>query len=252
VIDIAGLAIHPGLLALVVAAAFAGGFMRGFVGFGGALVLVPALSLALGPKAAVAISSLVGIPSAVQLMPEAVRYADRRLVLPAGLVMLAMAPAGVLILTTVAPRIMTGVIGLVVVAMAVATRYGLTPRFAAPAWVPYLAGGFSGLLQGAAGIGGPPVVAVAMARGGAPRQQRANVLGLMAAVSITGVAANWAFGLFSLDILGLSALLAPIYLGSTWAGSRFFDKGGQRHFRSAALGLLIAIGLAAVAGAVGG
>ncbi|MDX2155576.1 MAG: sulfite exporter TauE/SafE family protein [Hyphomicrobiaceae bacterium] len=251
-IEIAGLAIHAGWLALVVVAACVGGFMRGFVGFGGALVLVPALSLALGPKMAVAIAGLVGLPPVLQLMPEAVRHGDRKLVAPATVTVAVGAPIGSLLLTVVDPRLMTGVIGIVVVLMALATRYGLSPRMAAPVWVPYLAGGIGGMLQGAAGIGGPPVVAVAMARGGEPRRQRASVLGLMAAISLLGAVSQWSFGLFTPQTLGLSLLLAPVYLGATWTGSRFFARGGQRHFRSAALALLIGIGCAAIVGALRG
>jgi uncharacterized protein len=252
VIELAGFSISAGWAALVVAAALVGGFMRGFVGFGGALVLVPVLSLALGPKAAVPIAALVGLPPVIQLMPEAVRYGDRSLVLPAALTIALGAPLGSLILISVDPRLMTGVIGLVVVAMALATRYGVSPRLAAPSWVPLVAGGLGGMLQGAAGIGGPPVVAVAMARGGDPRRQRASVLGLMAAIALIGGVTHGSFGLFTRDALIGALVLAPLYLGATWAGSQFFSRGGQRHFRSAALALLIAIGLTAIVTAIRG
>jgi uncharacterized membrane protein YfcA len=251
-IEIAGYSVSLGAAALVIGAAFVGGFMRGFVGFGGALVLVPALSLALGPKAAVAVAGLVGLPSAIQLMPEAVRYGDRALVLPAALTIAIGAPLGLLILISAHPQLMTAFIGLVVVLMALATHFGISPRLAKPAWVPLLAGGIAGILQGAAGIGGPPVVAVAMARGGAPRQQRANVLGLMAAIALIGAFSQWWFGLFTRDAVVAALVLAPLYLGASWAGSRFFSAGGQRHFRSAALALLIAIGLSAIVGALRG
>ncbi len=250
--ELLGAGLDPGWVVLVIGAAVLGGFMRGFVGFGGALALVPVLSLVLGPKTAVAVASLVGLPSVVQLLPEAVRAADRKLVLPAGVAIMIGAPLGSLILTSVNPRLMTAGIGIAVMAMALATWYGVTPRVAAKPWVPILAGLVSGMLQGAAGVGGPPSVAVAVARGGETRQQRANVLGLVGFIAVSGAVSHLSFGIFTKQALVLALVLIPLFLGSTWAGSRFFSTGGQRHFRSSALLLLLGIGLAAVIGALRG
>lgn len=235
---------------LVIAATLVGGFMRGFVGFGGALALVPVLSLAIGPKVAVAVASLVGLPSVFQLLPEAVRSADRRFVVPAGLAILAGAPVGSLILTTVNPHFMTGAIGAAVVAMALASWFGVAAHLARRTWVPLVAGWVSGMLQGAAGVGGPPSVAVAMARGGETRQQRGNVLGVVGVIALSGAASHLSFGLFTRQALLIALFLAPMFLGSTWAGSRFFSSSGQRHFRLSALVLLLAIGAATVAAAL--
>ncbi len=239
-------------LALVACAAVLGGFMRGFVGFGGALALVPVLALALGPKLAVAVASIVGLPSVLQLLPEAVRHAERKLVLPAAVATLAGAPLGSLLLVSVEPRMMTGAIGVMVIAMALATWRPWPSAFVRRAWVPIAAGAISGMLQGAAGVGGPPSVAVALARGGSPSQQRGNVLGLLTTIATGGAISHWWFGLFTQQAAVMAAFLLPLFFGATWAGSRFFAMGGQRHFRVAALGILLVIGVATVAVAVRG
>jgi uncharacterized membrane protein YfcA len=251
-IDALGLSMGVGWAVLALGAVILGGFMRGFVGFGGALALVPVLSLTLGPRTAVAIAGLIGVPTIFQLLPEALRNAERRFVLPAGIAIAVGAPLGSLILTTVSPRVMTAAIGGSVMATAIATWLGIAPALARRQWVPLLAGFISGMLQGAAGVGGPPSVAVAMARGGEPRQQRANVLGLVTFISGLGAVSHWYFGLFTPQVIGLALLLLPTYLGATWLGSRFFARGGQRHFRSTALLLLLGIGFAAVVGAIRG
>ena len=239
-------------LALVAGAAILGGFMRGFVGFGGALALVPVLALALGPKLAVAVASIVGLPSVFQLLPEAIRQAERKLVLPAAVATLAGAPLGSLVLVSVEPRLMTASIGVLVIAMALATWRPWPAAFARRAWVPIAAGAVSGMLQGAAGVGGPPSVAVALARGGEPRQQRGNVLGLLTTIATGGAISHWWFGLFTQQAAVLAAFLLPLFFGATWAGSRFFAMGGQRHFRVAALGVLLVIGVATVAASMRG
>lgn len=247
-----GVTIDPVWAALVVGASLLGGFMRGFVGFGGALALVPVLSLAMGPKPAVAVASLVGLPSVLQLLPEAIRDSDRKLVGPAAIAIMTGAPLGSLILTTVEPRIMTAAIGVAVILMALANWYGVSPRVAGRVWAPAVAGLISGMLQGSAGMGGPPSVAVVLARGGEPRQQRANVLGVVAVIAVSGAVSHLSFGLFTRQALMLAIVLLPLFLGSTWLGSRFFALGGQRHFRSTAILLLLGIGLAAVVGSFRG
>ncbi len=240
------------MLALVATTAIIGGFLRGFVGFGGALALVPALSLALGPKLAVAVASLVGLPAVIQLLPAALRDADRSRVGPIAVAILIGAPLGSLILTSLSPRVMTGAIGVLVMLMALATWRAPSPSFASRRSVWIAAGLLSGLLQGAAGIGGPPSVAVIMAQGGDPRRLRANVLAATAAIALCGAVSHWWFGLFTPAAAWFSLLLLPLFVGSTWIGSRFFDRGGQRHFRAAALGLLVLIGTATLLAALRG
>lgn len=251
-IEIGGLSLAPGMALLVASAAIVGGFLRGFVGFGGALALVPALALALGPRVAVAVASVVGLPAVLQFLPEAVRHADRRRVVPIAVAIMAGAPLGSLILTTVSPRIMTGVIGVVVMLMALATWRTPGRHLAQSLWVNLIAGGLSGLLQGAAGIGGPPSVAVLMAQGGEPRRVRADVLAVTAMIAVCGAISHWWFGLFSAQVGIIALFILPLFVGFTWVGSRFFDSGGARHFRASALGVLLVIGVVTVIAALRG
>ena len=63
------------IAAVIVAVA---GIVRGFSGFGSALVMSPALSLLFGPPAAIATMTLMEVPTLVQLLPDAWRHGDRR------------------------------------------------------------------------------------------------------------------------------------------------------------------------------
>ena len=58
------------------------------------------------------------------------------------------------------------------------------------------AGLAGGLVQGAAGVGGPPVVAVTLSRPGDAAQQRANVLALMTASRYRRLLPLLYYGLF--------------------------------------------------------
>jgi uncharacterized membrane protein YfcA len=231
-------------LLAVVAAVLIGGFMRGFVGFGGALVTVPVLSVVWGPQAAVAITSVMGIPSLFQLLPEAVRYSERPIVIPVALTTLLTAPIGSWVLVSVDPRLMSVVISGLVIAMVAMLAQGWTAKtnIGLPALIG--AGAAGGLIQGAAGIGGPPVVAVALARGGSPKQQRANVLALMTAIASASLLPLWYFGVLTRHVLILGVLLFPLYVAATMFGSRYFSRGGHRHYRHAALTTLAVIAVA--------
>ena len=230
-------------LIAIICAVFVGGFLRGFVGFGAALVMVPVLTLAAGPHLAVAISSLVGLPTVVQLLPEAVRYAERRIVLPVASAIFLAAPGGAWLLMVVDPAIMKIVISVLVVLMVVLLAQGWTLKGKASLGTLLVAGVAGGLLQGSSGMGGPPVVAVALARPGDAHQQRGNVLALMTAVALSSVLPLTLYGLFTAKALAMGVLLIPINILATALGSRAFARGGSRHYRNAALVTLALIGV---------
>ncbi len=231
-------------LLAVVAAVLIGGFMRGFVGFGGALVTVPVLSVIWGPQAAVAITGVMGIPSLFQLLPEAVRYSERPIVIPVAVTTFLTAPIGSWVLVSVDPKLMTIVISGLVIAMVAMLAQGWTSKskIGLPALIG--AGAAGGLIQGAAGIGGPPVVAVALSRGGSPKQQRANVLALMTAIASASLLPLWYLGVLTRQTVILGVLLFPLYIAATMFGSRYFSKGGHRYYRRAALTTLAVIAIA--------
>ena len=65
--DLLGLSYESLLLCLL--SIVVGGFMRGFLGFGAALVIVPTLSFALPPVVAIAILVIIEIPTILYLVP---------------------------------------------------------------------------------------------------------------------------------------------------------------------------------------
>ena len=247
--DIFGFPID-GRLALAASAVLVAGFLRGFVGFGAALVMIPVLSLAYGPRMAVTAGTVMGIPTLFQLLPDAVRSSERSIVIPVSLAILAAAPVGTWVLTVASPALMTIAISVLVVAMAgmLALDWKLEREVGLPVLVG--AGAAGGLIQGIGGIGGPPVVAVALSRKGPPAQQRGNVLAMMTAISASTLLPQLYFGFFTWPAIILGLVLLPVYGGAIGLGSRYFHHGGARHFRRAALAMLMAIGLATLVAAI--
>jgi uncharacterized membrane protein YfcA len=241
-----------GRLAVVALAAFVGGFMRGFVGFGAALVTMPVLSTFLGPTVAVAVTSIMGITATIQLLPEAIRHSEYKMVLPVAVAMFLAAPVGATALVYSDPAVMKIVISVLVMVMALVLASGWKPRGLGSRGTLIAAGGIGGLVQGVAGMGGPPVVAVALTLPGEIKKVRANVLGLMTALSFSSVPALLWFGLFTGRVIATAALLLPIYIAATALGSRYFAYGGSRHYRNAAYATLLAIGAGSLIAAIRG
>src|SRR5262245_63830150 len=99
------------------------GLLRGFVGFGAALISVPVFSLMLGPHAAIPVNAVMGLPAVFQLLPEAIRRAERPIVLPICLATFIATPIGTWALVAADPALMTVAISaLVLVMVAVLAR----------------------------------------------------------------------------------------------------------------------------------
>lgn len=231
-------------LSIIVLATVLAGFLRGFIGFGAALVTIPVISLVYGPLMALPIVTIMGLPSTLQLLPDAIRHSERPIVVPISLAVFMGAPVGTWVLVSVDQDLMKIVISLLVIAMVGFLLKGWRLRQQVHTSLLVLSGLTGGLVQGAAGIGGPPVVAVALSRTGSPQRQRGNVLAVMTAIALSSLPPLYWYGLFTPGAIVLGLLLLPVYSISTWFGSRYFKRDGQHHFRIAALSVLFAIGTA--------
>ena len=105
-------------------------------------------------------------------------------------------------------------------------------------------------MQGCAGIGGPPVVAIALSRPGSAHTQRANVIGVMTAVALSAIPPLAWYGLYTVEVLIVGGLLIPVSYVGTLIGARYFQYGGHRLYRRAALATLLAVGSATLVAAV--
>ncbi len=227
--------------ALIGAAAFAGGFIRGFVGFGGAVLLILAMSAIIGPREAVAIAALAGLPPMLQLLPAAIRSGERSFAIPFGLASFIGAPLGTWMLVSIAPEVMKIAIAVFVLFTVAVLGRGGGISIGTNRWVLASAGVVAGWIQGIAGVGGPPTVAITLGRGGEAAQQRANVIAAVTALNFCTLVPLWWHGLFTREVVILSLLFVPLYSGGTWLGQRYFTEQGQRYYRKAALAALAVI-----------
>lgn len=235
-----------GRFAAACAVVLLAGAVRGFSGFGTGLMIMPPLALLYDPPTAVVTAAIVDLPAVVQLLPDAIRHAERRVAVPLGLAAAATIPAGVWLLVTVEPDLIrrTAAVAILVFVAALASGWRWRGRASMPATLGV--GASAGLLGGATGLTGPPVILYFVAGPWAATAARGNILGYFTIVATTQVAVLAIAGVIDMERLLRAAALTPLYLGGIWIGTRLFRLAPERFFRRVAFVLLTGIALVAL------
>ena len=214
------------------------------VGFAGALLAIPFITLFLPPKVAVPAFTVLTLVSNFVVVYEARRhlYWDRVTLLTlAGVV-------GTMIGAWSLAHLPTGAIHLIV--SAVTLLFGLLFLVKAPIRlgegksIEASLGLLSGWLGGCITQSGPPVVFLALARGWAKDAFRSNLMAYFFILNIIAVLSYWQLHLITPHCLTFSAAaLCPALLMSA-LGLWIKDRVNERIFRLAVLIIIILVGLA--------
>jgi uncharacterized protein len=238
------------ILYLVLATAVVAGFVRGMAGFGAALILTPVFSTFYTP--AVAIPAL-GFADWVMSMPMVLRALRRcvwREVLPLALSAVVAVPLGSYVLATTDPlalRIGISIfVLLAIAALASGWRYRGTPSRP----VTLAVGVVAGIMGGAIGMSGPPVVLFWLAGQANAEQARTNTLAFFGVTALATMTMYVVNGLLTWRVIGLAIILMPLYGLGLFLGSRAFRLLPERAFRFIAFSLIGAISVATLVAAV--
>ncbi|MET9262640.1 sulfite exporter TauE/SafE family protein [Amycolatopsis sp. NPDC004079] len=241
--------LSPAAMAFAVAALLAGGLIRGYSGFGASLVWVSCLCLVLPPPAVVPSTLLLEVASSVTLLPKSWPDAHRpsvRWLLTGALLGL---PTGIWFLAALperATRLTVGlVVGLSALALAFSHQTRRMPGRAACAGM----GTAFGVLNGACGMGGPPVVLMYLASPLPMAVNRASLVVFFLAADSMTVATAATGGLLTGDVLRQTALFLPIALAGVAAGTWLY-RHARGDARRIVLGILAVLSLALVGQAV--
>jgi uncharacterized protein len=229
-------------LTAAVVAAFAG-MVRGFSGFGAAMVMTPAFSALYGPAIGISLCLLLEIAVAFPLLPRALKYVDWHRI---GVLLLAAvvgAPIGNIVLTHVAPEPMRWTISsIVLVAVALLAsgwRFRGKPR---PATT-LAAGGVSGFLNGLSGMAGPPIVFYYLAGRETAERVRANLTTYFIFVDLMTLAVFAGRDLIGWQTAVQALWLIPAVIAGGLLGERLFPLASERFYRRLAFTLLVAVAI---------
>lgn len=231
------------ILALAVLVSFVGGTVRGFSGFGGALIFVPLVSALYAPAVASPTLFMIDVLLSLPMTVAALRRCSWREVLPMAAAAMLTTPLGVYALKTADPLTLrwaiTALVALILALLMSGLRYRKRPGAAPTVAV----GALSGVLGGAAQLSGAPVAAFWLGGPGDPRAIRANLIAFFALASVSSGVAFAVGGLFTADAVTLALWLGPAYGLGIWLGGRRFVGASDAGYRRAAYAV---IALAAV------
>ena len=233
--------LHLDSLTLVVVVVFFGAtLLRSALGFGEALIAVPLLAFVLPVKVAAPVAVLVSITVAAVVVAQDWRHVHIRSAAQLVLFTLIGIPFGLLLLRSVPEPVVKGILGVLVTGFAVSAlryqdSYELTDDRLA-----WLFGMSAGVLGGAYGMNGPPLVVYGALRRWSPEHFRATLQGHFLPASVMGMIGYWVAGLWTPSVsryylLSLPTALLAIVLGRVI--NRRFDA--RRFFTYVHAGLIV-------------
>ena len=233
-----------GILLLSSGAIFVAAIVRGFAGFGFSLISITAISLLLPVVQIVPTIFLMEVLASINLLPSIWRDIDWRSLRWVLLGYLAGLPVGVQVLVSLPQAPAQVALGLVVISAAVMMLRGFRLARRPGPTASTGIGAASGLLNGAFGVGGPPVVLFYFSAPGAASIGRASIIFYFFCTDLLGVSYFATQGLLTAQNLVRLAFWLPALLVGVWLGMRIFKQASEQVFRVWVLRILI--GLAAL------
>lgn len=194
--------------------------IRSAFGFGEALIAVPLLAIVIPLPVAAPVAVLLSITIAAVVVAQDWQHIHLRSSVWFLLPTVAGIPMGLWLLTSSHQRLVKGLLAAVIImfaAYSLAARRRLELRSDSRGWL--LACGFcAGVLGGAYGMNGPPLVIYGSLRRWPAQQFRATLQAYFLPASIIGMAGYWMAGLWTRPVthyylLGLPAALPAVLLG---------------------------------------
>jgi hypothetical protein len=224
----------------VLAVLFFATFIRSALGFGEALIAVPLLALSMPVQVAAPLAVLVSITVAVVVVIQDWRQVHFR---SAGWLVLSTLfgiPLGLLLLKTVPESVVKSILGAFIIAFALYSLTGRKPELHNDRLAP-LFGFTAGILGGAYGMNGPPLVVYGVLRRWQPAQFRATLQGYFLIASIVGMAGYAATGLWTRTVSNYFLLSLPLALIAVFLGHAI-----HRRLSSARFLICVNVGLAVI------
>jgi uncharacterized membrane protein YfcA len=216
------------------------GFVRGFSGFGSALIYIPLIAAVYEPRIAASTLLLIDLCGSLPFTIRSFSQCNWREVLPITVAAAIAVPFGTMALILIDPIVLRWIIaalmfGLLAV-LASGWRYRGRPSLPVTTGVGIIAGLGSGAVQ----IAGPAVIIFWLGGASNAATVRANLMVFFLLMgAITGIA-YLTQGIITTDVLALSVLLGVPFILAMWAGARWFHRSSEQAYRRAAYLIIVA------------
>ncbi|MBA97278.1 MAG: sulfite exporter TauE/SafE family protein [Sulfitobacter sp.] len=232
--DILAAAGSPIDLVWLFATVIIAGLVRGFAGFGSAMILMPVAASILSPVEAViflAASELLGpLPN----IPGALRQGTRRDIVLLMLGVLVALPLGLYFLSHISPEPFGWVVSTVVLILVTLLLSGWRYHGRLSTSLMIGTGALGGFMTGFAGIAGPPVIMLYMASKLPIAVIRANFMLYLMGIDILLFGMLWISDMLVWPALALGLLMGIPSIAANIIGAWLFDPNAEKLFRNVA------------------
>lgn len=230
-------------LAIAAVVAVLAGLMRGFAGFGSAMMMAPVFALLFGPKAMIGIVTSIEMMVTLQLIPQAVRQAEWRFVGPLSAAAVVCLPLGGWLLVSLDTDLLTRIVAAIVLVFVLVLGSGW--RYRGPKRLPVTLGlgAISGTMVATTSVGGPPVLIYMLAGSDSAAAVRANIITYFAFITAFLLLQLGYQGLLDVGTLVRCAVLTPPMLAAAHFGARHFRAASETLYRRIAFGFLFCVAM---------
>ena len=223
--------------------AFLASALTGYVGFGGALIMVPLYTFLFGPINAIAITTMCSLVSLSPIIVKLLRNIEWPQILPLSAGIIISNILGIKFLTSADPTIVSLGIGVFVLVSGFILMSDFSYKGPRSSGLSGFVGLICGSVMGGFGVpSGPILVVYFLAAPISAITQRANILfpiWLMCLVTSLSLGGN---GVVGQETFFRALFILPFSIFGAWFGSYIFKKAPVSWFKVAANWLLIIIG----------
>jgi uncharacterized membrane protein YfcA len=219
------------------------GTVRGFSGFGSALIFVPLMSAIYDPRTAAGTFLLIDFAVALAVLPTIWREAHWRDVFPVAVAAVIAAQFGALVLLYTDPTALRWGIAVVVLILLAVLMSGWRYHGKPTLPVSLAVGGLAGTLGGAIQIVGPPVIVYWLGSASKPAIIRSNLNAFFCLFACTLVVTYVVRGLLPPDVITLALLIGPLQVLALRAGARLFHAASAETYRRVAYAIVVTAAL---------
>lgn len=230
----------------VVAAAAVAGLVRGFSGFGTAMIVAPVAAAAYSPQVAVIVILIIETLPALPLVIPAMKRVSLTEISPVVAGYALLLPAGIFFLTAGEPTALRWFMSVVILIVVVLLWRGW--QYKGPRTLPVrvATGGLSGFLGGATSLSGPPVILYWMALRTGAGNVRSNLLVYLTVVEIFSLIGFYVAGILTWPSIALGLACSPAFFAGLLLGARLFGLSSETTYRRVALSIVLVAAIASM------
>ena len=238
--------LDPPVFALSAVAVFAAALVQGVTGFGFVIVAAPVLTIYLEPTLVVPVMLLQSVALNAAIMIHGYRWMNLRRVWALVLAGAALTPVGAALLIGLDAAVIKVLVGVVVGVTAVGMLLGLQRTASRELLASIPVGAVSGVLGGATGLSGAPVVLFFTNQTVDPKESRANLVFYFQVLNLVALPSFAVGGILTRDVFVLALGLLPGALVGVGAGIWLASRIAVAVFWRISLSIVLLAGVGAI------